>query len=75
MTEFMLSEFGVQKGLTDTAINTAKAGYLTRKLAELTHRLCITTFDCGTNHGIYVHDLVDGGKVRLGGITTSSRRA
>ena len=50
--EYFISSHGSRKGLTDTALNTAKAGYLTRKLFVVAQSIVITEKDCGTKEGI-----------------------
>jgi DNA-directed RNA polymerase subunit beta' len=52
--EYFISSSGARKGLTDTALNTAKAGYLTRKLFVVAQSIVITEIDCGTKEGIVV---------------------
>ncbi len=53
--EYFITTHGSRKGLTDTALNTAKAGYLTRKLFVVAQDTIITEEDCGTKDGIWVH--------------------
>jgi DNA-directed RNA polymerase subunit beta' len=50
--EYFISSHGSRKGLTDTALNTAKAGYLTRKLFVVAQSIVISEKDCGTKEGI-----------------------
>jgi DNA-directed RNA polymerase subunit beta' len=50
--EYFISTHGARKGMTDTALNTAKAGYLTRKLFILAQSVIITEGDCGTHDSI-----------------------
>jgi DNA-directed RNA polymerase subunit beta' len=52
--EYFITTHGSRKGLTDTALNTAKAGYLTRKLFVVAQDTMTTEEDCGTKHGIWV---------------------
>ena len=52
--EYVTSSRGSRKGLTDTAIKTADAGYLTRRLVDVAHDLIIRMEDCGTKEGIIV---------------------
>ncbi len=52
--EYFISSHGSRKGLTDTALNTAKAGYLTRKLFVVAQSIVITEKDCGTKEGITI---------------------
>jgi DNA-directed RNA polymerase subunit beta' len=52
--EYFITTHGSRKGLTDTALNTAKAGYLTRKLFVVAQDIMVTEDDCGTKEGIAV---------------------
>ena len=52
--EYVTSSRGSRKGLTDTAIKTADAGYLTRRLVDVAHDLIIRQEDCGTTNGITI---------------------
>lgn len=52
--EYFIVTHGSRKGLTDTALNTAKAGYLTRKLFVVAQDTIITEEDCGTKEGIII---------------------
>ncbi|GIW68351.1 MAG: DNA-directed RNA polymerase subunit beta' [Candidatus Parcubacteria bacterium] len=52
--EYFITTHGARKGLTDTALNTAKAGYLTRKLFDVAHTLVVREADCGTRKGITI---------------------
>ena len=52
--EYFITTHGSRKGLTDTALNTAKAGYLTRKLFVVAQDTMITEEDCGTKEGIVI---------------------
>ena len=58
--EFFISTHGARKGLADTALKTASAGYLTRKLVDVTQNFRVTMEDCGTHEGIEVTDITDG---------------
>ncbi len=51
--EYFLSTHGSRKGLADTALRTADAGYLTRRLVDVAQDVIITEVDCGTNTGIW----------------------
>jgi len=55
--EYVTSARGSRKGLTDTALKTADAGYLTRRLADVAHDVIIRTEDCGTKDGFAVKRL------------------
>ena len=50
--EYFLSTHGSRKGLTDTALNTAKAGYLTRRLVDVSQDVVVMEEDCGEREGI-----------------------
>ena len=50
--EYFISTHGARKGLADTALKTADAGYLTRRLVDVAHDVIITTEDCGTLRGL-----------------------
>jgi len=52
--EYFITTHGSRKGLTDTALNTAKAGYLTRKLFDVSQDIVIMESDCGTKTGIRI---------------------
>ena len=52
--EYFMSTHGSRKGLTDTALGTARAGYLTRRLFDVAQDSIITTEDCGTKTGIEI---------------------
>jgi DNA-directed RNA polymerase subunit beta' len=52
--EYFLSTHGARKGLADTALRTADAGYLTRRLVDVAQDVIITEDDCGTNTGIWI---------------------
>ncbi len=55
--EYFISTHGARKGLADTALKTADAGYLTRRLVDVSHDVIITTEDCGTLRGLTVTEL------------------
>ncbi len=61
--EYFLSSHGQRKGLADTALKTAEAGYLTRRLVDVAQDVYITEKDCGTIRGILRKALKDGEKV------------
>jgi len=61
--EYFLSTSGGRKGLVDTALKTAYAGYLTRKLIAVAQNVIITEKDCGTIDGIAMKPLIKEGKV------------
>jgi DNA-directed RNA polymerase subunit beta' len=61
--EFFISTNGARKGLADTALKTADAGYLTRRLVDIAQDVVINVFDCGTINGIEIHAIKDGEEV------------
>nr|YP_010038108.1 RNA polymerase beta'' subunit [Trithuria lanterna]QII42219.1 RNA polymerase beta'' subunit [Trithuria lanterna] len=54
LTEYIISCYGARKGVVDTAIRTADAGYLTRRLVEVVQHMVVRRTDCGTARGTYV---------------------
>jgi DNA-directed RNA polymerase subunit beta' len=52
--EYFISTHGARKGLADTALRTADAGYLTRRLVDIAQDIIINEHDCGTKEGIYI---------------------
>lgn len=62
--EYFISTHGARKGLADTALKTADAGYLTRRLVDVAQDVVITSTDCGTIRGIDITALKDGEEVR-----------
>src|SRR2546423_4032899 len=67
--QYFISTHGARKGLADTAVKTANSGYLTRRLVDVTQDLVVTEDDCGTQNGMAMKALVEGGAVveALGG--------
>ena len=61
--EYFISTHGARKGLADTALKTADAGYLTRRLVDVSHDVIITEEDCGTLRGLVCTALKDGDRV------------
>ena len=57
--EYFISTHGARKGLADTALKTADAGYLTRRLVDVAHDVVITEEDCGTLRGLDTSALKD----------------
>ena len=55
--EYFISTHGARKGLADTALKTADAGYLTRRLVDVSHDVIINAEDCGTLRGIVVSEI------------------
>jgi len=62
-SEYFLSTSGGRKGLVDTALKTAYAGYLTRKLVAIAQNIIISEEDCGTIDGLYISPLIEEGKL------------
>ena len=58
--EYFISTHGARKGLADTALKTADAGYLTRKLCDVAMDVIITEPDCGTRDGIWKKSIFEG---------------
>jgi DNA-directed RNA polymerase subunit beta' len=61
--EYFNSTHGARKGLADTALKTANSGYLTRRLVDVAQDCIIVEDDCGTERGITVRAVMDGGEV------------
>ena len=61
--EYFISSHGARKGLADTAMKTADAGYLTRRLVDVSHDVIITEEDCGTLRGLECRALKNGDEV------------
>ncbi len=61
--EYFISTHGARKGLADTALKTAEAGYLTRRLIDVAQDVIITENDCNTINGINVMAIKEGGEV------------
>ena len=81
--EYFISTHGARKGLADTALNTARAGYLTRRLFDVAHDVVVLEGDCGTKEGVLIprpgKDALGGsfsdrllGRVLAEDVTTSS---
>lgn len=66
--EYFISTHGSRKGLADTALRTADAGYLTRRLVDVTQDLIINAHDCGTRSGVWIRREDD-----VGGQTMAER--
>lgn len=62
--EYFISTHGARKGLADTALKTADAGYLTRRLHDVAQDVIITEHDCGTIRGVEMAALKDGEEVK-----------
>ncbi|MBR5435520.1 MAG: DNA-directed RNA polymerase subunit beta' [Muribaculaceae bacterium] len=61
--EYFISTHGARKGLADTALKTADAGYLTRRLVDVAHDVIITEEDCGTLRGIVCREVKNNDEV------------
>ena len=61
--EYFISTHGARKGLADTALKTADAGYLTRRLVDVSHDVIINEEDCGTLRGLVCTDLKNNDEV------------
>jgi len=61
--QYFISTHGARKGLADTALKTANSGYLTRRLVDVAQDLVVTEVDCGTEHGLSMMPIVEGGDV------------
>jgi DNA-directed RNA polymerase subunit beta' len=61
--QYFISTHGARKGLADTALKTANSGYLTRRLVDVAQDLVVTGVDCGTEGGLLMTPLVEGGDV------------
>ena len=61
--QYFISTHGARKGLADTALKTANSGYLTRRLVDVAQDLVVTEIDCGTDQGLAMAPLVEGGDV------------
>ena len=59
--EYFITTHGARKGMADTALNTAKAGYLTRKLFDVAQDCLITEEDCGSRDGIMLNKITSSG--------------
>lgn len=62
LTEYIISTYGARKGIVDTALRTANAGYLTRRLVDVAQHVIVAKLDCGTTRGILVFDMKEGFK-------------
>lgn len=61
--EYFISTHGARKGLADTALRTADAGYLTRRLVDVAQDVIVRGHDCETMHGSYVSKISEAGEV------------
>jgi len=61
--QYFISTHGARKGLADTALKTANSGYLTRRLVDVAQDLVVSSEDCGTDNGLFMSPLVEGGDI------------
>jgi DNA-directed RNA polymerase subunit beta' len=61
--QYFISTHGARKGLADTALKTANSGYLTRRLVDVAQDMVITEPDCGTEQGLLMQPIIEGGDV------------
>ncbi len=61
--QYFISTHGARKGLADTALKTANSGYLTRRLVDVSQDLVVNGIDCGTENGLFLTSLIEGGDV------------
>jgi DNA-directed RNA polymerase subunit beta' len=61
--QYFISTHGARKGLADTALKTADAGYLTRRLVDVAQDVIVTEYDCGTIMGIDIGSLKEGEEI------------
>ena len=61
--QYFISTHGARKGLADTALKTANSGYLTRRLVDVAQDVIVTETDCGTDEGLLVGALIEGGEI------------
>ncbi|MBL1319436.1 MAG: DNA-directed RNA polymerase subunit beta' [Methylophaga sp.] len=61
--QYFISTHGARKGLADTALKTANSGYLTRRLVDVSQDLVIVEEDCGTDVGVSMTPIIEGGDV------------
>ncbi len=63
VSQYFTSTHGARKGLADTALKTANSGYLTRRLVDISQDLVITGHDCGTEQGLTMAPIIEGGDI------------
>jgi DNA-directed RNA polymerase subunit beta' len=61
--QYFISTHGARKGLADTALKTANSGYLTRRLVDVAQDLVVTEHDCGTDRGLTMTPVIEGGDI------------
>jgi len=63
--QYFISTHGARKGLADTALKTANSGYLTRRLVDVAQDMVVSVDDCGTENGLTMTPIIEGGDVVL----------
>ena len=63
VSQYFTSTHGARKGLADTALKTANSGYLTRRLVDISQDLVVTEIDCGTDQGLRMAPIIEGGDI------------
>jgi DNA-directed RNA polymerase subunit beta' len=63
VSQYFTSTHGARKGLADTALKTANSGYLTRRLVDISQDLVVTEVDCGTDQGLRMAPIIEGGDI------------
>ena len=63
VSQYFTSTHGARKGLADTALKTANSGYLTRRLVDISQDLVVTELDCGTEEGLTMAPIIEGGDI------------
>jgi len=63
--QYFISTHGARKGLADTALKTANSGYLTRRLVDVAQDMVVAEDDCGTENGMPMSPVIEGGDVVL----------
>ena len=63
VSQYFISTHGARKGLTDTALKTANAGYFTRRMVDISQDLVITEQDCGTDQGLSMTPIIEGDEI------------
>ena len=63
--QYFISTHGARKGLADTALKTANSGYLTRRLVDVAQDMVVSIDDCGTENGLTMTPIIEGGDVVL----------
>ena len=61
--QYFISTHGARKCLADTALKTANSGYLTRRLVDVAQDVVVTEQDCGTDEGLVMTPVIDGGDI------------